>query len=237
MAIKAVLFDKDGTLFDFHRTWSDWAETFLTEQAGGDRAQARRLGAAVGFDIEARTFDQDSVLIAATPRDIAARLLPYLPGASPSALITRMNTLSATAPQAAAAPLVPLLEDLRARGLNLGVATNDMVAPARAHLEQAGVLHLFDHVLGCDSGHGAKPQPGMLRAFAALVGSDPAEVVMVGDSPHDLIAARTAGMTALGVLTGMASRRQLSALADAVLPSIARLPNWLDARLPAVSAA
>jgi phosphoglycolate phosphatase len=51
---------------------------------------------------------------------------------------------------------------------------------------------------------------------------------MVGDSLHDLDAARRAGMAAVGVLTGTAIHEVLEPLADIVLPDITHLPAWLD---------
>jgi len=69
----------------------------------------------------------------------------------------------------------------------------------------------------------------MLLAACALSGATPARTLMVGDSPHDMEAARAAGMVPVAVLTGPARRPQLEPLARAVLPSIAALPRWLDA--------
>jgi len=54
-------------------------------------------------------------------------------------------------------------------------------------------------------------------------------VVMVGDSTHDLIAGRAAGMACVGVLTGTAVEGDLAPFADAVLPDIGHLPGWLIA--------
>ena len=56
----------------------------------------------------------------------------------------------------------------------------------------------------------------------------PERVVMVGDSTHDLLAGRAAGMQTLGVLTGIAERPELAPLADAVLPDIGHIPAWLE---------
>ena len=50
---------------------------------------------------------------------------------------------------------------------------------------------------------------------------------MVGDSRHDLIAGRAAGMRTIGVLTGMARAEDLADLADVVLPDIGHIPVWL----------
>ena len=225
--IRAILFDKDGTLFDFHATWAAWTHGLMLDLASGDAARAEALGRISGYDMATRQFAKASPVIAGTPEEIAEVLLPHLPGMSPLALVARMNALAAEAPQAEAVPLAPLLSQLRAAGLRLGVATNDGEAPARAHLEAAGVAAFFDFVAGFDSGHGAKPGPGPLLAFADRLGLHPASVAMVGDSPHDLVAGRAAGMVAVAVLTGIATRADLAPLADVVLPDIGHLPGWL----------
>ena len=51
---------------------------------------------------------------------------------------------------------------------------------------------------------------------------------MVGDSAHDLIAGRAAGMRTLAVLTGVAGSDELAPLADAVLADIGAIPGWLE---------
>jgi phosphoglycolate phosphatase len=127
-----------------------------------------------------------------------------------------------------AVPLRPLLSALRGRGLRLGVATNDSEAPARQHLANHGITDCFDFISGYDSGHGAKPGPGMCLAFASQLGLDPARVAMVGDSRHDLEAGRAAGMRVVAVLTGVARREDLEPHADVVLPDIGAIPDWLS---------
>jgi phosphoglycolate phosphatase len=228
VTISAILFDKDGTLFRFDATWEAWACAFLIRATGGEPERAAFLGAQIGFDLAARRFRPDSIVIAGTPAEVADVLEPHLPELSRGALIDMLNEEAEVAPQAEATPLVPLFDGLRARGLRLGVATNDAEGPARAHLNAAGVSGHFDFVAGFDSGHGAKPSPGQLLAFARAVGVAPDRVAMVGDSTHDLIAGRNAGMVTVGVLTGMAGAQDLRPFADAVLPDIGHLPDWLD---------
>lgn len=236
-SIQAIIFDKDGTLFDFEATWSSWARSLLLDLSAGDTARAEVLGEAIGFDFARSRFEDGSLVIAGTPGEIAEALLPHVPGASPLTLVARMNALAAVAPQAEAVPLAPLLGALRGQGLRLGVATNDAEGPARAHLEGAGVLTMFDFIAGFDSGHGAKPAPGQLLAFAEQMGLRPAQVAMVGDSRHDLHAARAAGMAAVAVLSGIADRAELQPHADVVLPDIGHLPDWLGTRQGAAQAA
>lgn len=228
-AIKGVLFDKDGTLFHFGATWEAWAASFLL-RLGGSAAAAHQLGQVIGFDHHARRFASDSLVIAGTADEVAAALLPHVRGISRGDLLALINEEAENAPQAETVPLVPYLTGLRAQGLVLGVATNDAEKPARAHLHQAGITDLFDFVAGYDSGHGGKPQSGQMLAFARASGLAPADIVMVGDSTHDLIAGRAAGMPCVAVLTGMAGRDVLAPLADAVLEDIGGLPGWIAAR-------
>jgi len=225
--ISAILFDKDGTLFDFRSSWGAFAADLLARLAR-DAAHRADLGRAMGYDPVTGQFACDSIMIAATTDEIAAAMLPHLPGIDADDLVDLLNTLSVSALMHPAVPLRPVLDGLRARGLRLGVATNDTEAPARSHLDAAGIRDLFDFVAGCDSGHGAKPEPGMLLAFARSQGLQPARVAMVGDSRHDLIAARRAGMWAVAVLTGVAGRAELAPHADVVLADIGALEAWLD---------
>lgn len=67
----------------------------------------------------------------------------------------------------------------------------------------------------------------MLLAFARHCNLTPAQVLMVGDSRHDLIAGRAAGMATLAVLTGVAGAADLADLADAVRPDIGHIPELL----------
>jgi phosphoglycolate phosphatase len=231
--LRAIIFDKDGTLFDFHETWSSWAADALLHLAGGDGALAMRLADAVGFDLMLRQFHPDSPAVAGTSAQIAVLLAPHLPGWREEQILLELHGRASTVALAQAAPLAPLLDWLAARHLVLGLATNDSEEGARGHLGEAGVLSHFDLVLGYDSGFGAKPDPGMLLAFCDQFGFAPHEVAMVGDSLHDLHAGRAAGMRTIGVLTGMAQAEDLGPLSDRVLPHVGHLPDWVsEQRLP-----
>ena len=225
---QGLIFDKDGTLFEFSATWEAWAQAFLLRITDGDRARAAHIGTAIGFDFANRKFSEKSVVIAGTPDDVALALAPHFPDLDRDAMLAFIDAEATMAPQVEAVPLVPYLSALRAGGLKLGVATNDSEGAAMAHLHRADVVELFDFIAGFDSGHGAKPEAGQLNAFCAQTGCDPSRVAMVGDSTHDLRAGRAAGMHCIAVLTGMALRADLAPYADVVLPDIGHIPEWLS---------
>ncbi len=225
--IKGIIFDKDGTLFDFNATWGAWARTMLEVETEGDPILFAQLADSLGYDVANARFFPHSLVIAATAGDVADRILTVLPELDRSALLERMNATTAEVEQIEATPLVDYFAALRHGGFHLGIATNDAEMPARRHLERAGVTEYFDFIAGYDSGHGAKPEAGQLYAFCDATGLTPDACAMVGDSTHDLHAGRAAGMRTIGVLTGPAPIEELAPFADVVLPSIAEIPNWL----------
>lgn len=223
MRVDGIIFDKDGTLFDFQATWTAPFTALLDELAAGDaHAEAAEV---LGFDVAAGRFRADSLVIASTTGEVAWALAPVL-AREPREIIEMMDRIGATARQVPAVPLLPCLTALRGHG-PIGLVTNDSEAPARTHLAEAGVIELFDFIAGYDSGFGAKPAPGQLLAFSEAMDLHPERVLMVGDSRHDLLAARAAGMVPVGVLTGVADKAELEDLAEAVLPDIGHLADWI----------
>lgn len=228
LQIAGILFDKDGTLFDFQASWGPWGLNLINELANHDPGVAADLADRIGYDLTSSTFHADSLSVAGTVSDQAAALTPALPHMSEVSLIEYLTVAATRATMAPAVPLAPLLDDLRVREMTLGVATNDAEQAAHRHIANAGIADRFDFVAGYDSGYGAKPDPGMCRAFADAHDLAPDTVVMVGDSTHDLQAGRAAGMQVVAVLTGTATHDDLAPFADAVLPDIGHLPAWLD---------
>lgn len=225
--IKGIIFDKDGTLFDFNATWGAWTCRMLLSETGGDPVLFDRLADALGYDAQNSVFRPESIVIASTASETADRILTVIPDQDKGALLGRMNATASEVEQVEAVDLVPYFSDLKERGLSLGIATNDSEAPARRHLERSGVTHLFDFIAGYDSGYGGKPAPGQLLAFCEETRLTPDVCVMVGDSTHDLHAGQAAGMRTIGVLTGPAPLDELAPFADVVLPTIGDIPRWL----------
>lgn len=231
--IAGILFDKDGTLFDFERSWAAIIRALIDEIAP-DFATAARLAETGGFDLATGRFAAGSPLVAGTNAEIAALWAPLSPGLVPDDIVARLDA-AAHAAFADPAKLVPTVPDLgghlgalRQAGYRLGLATHDSERAARRQLAGVGALVHFDFIAGYDSGHGAKPGPGMLTAFARATGLAPAAIAVVGDSRHDLDMARRGGAgLAVGVLTGPAEAGELAPFADHVIASIADLPALL----------
>lgn len=226
MKFKGILFDKDGTLFDFQKTWNSWSAEMIEHFSAGDPGQRRAIAETVGYDLVRQEFYPDSIVIAGTNRQVAECVTKVVPRYSVEEVEEFLMQSSLTAQVSEATPLIPFFQRLKQNGLKLGVMTNDTEAGARAHLASVGALELLDFVAGFDSGFGAKPAPGPLLAFVKAMGLSQDQAVMVGDSTHDLIAGRAAGMHTIGVLTGLAQGSELAPYADSILPDISHIPDY-----------
>lgn len=227
MRAKALLFDKDGTLLDFQRTWAPWSLHVVDLLSDGDHELAARMDAAWGLDRGSQRILADSIVIAGTVAEVGATIGHFRPDMSPAEVIAFLDETGAKAPAAPVLPLNGFLDQLVALGIHFGVATNDSEAVAHAQLGSLGVAHRFDFIAGYDSGFGGKPAPGMCLAYVNHVGLNASDIAMVGDSVHDLEAGRAAGMQTVAVLTGVANREELAPFADWVLPDVGHLVDWL----------
>lgn len=231
MAIRGILFDKDGTLIDFHKTWHAIGDRLALEAAGGDRGKADDLMDLAGYDVAAGRFRGDSVFAAGTNADIVALWYAAAPLAERETRVKHFDRLTAAEGARSAVPLegVPAaLRILHGQGYKLGVATNDSEGGARQTIEAIGIADLFVAAYGYDSVARPKPAPDAIHAFCALTGLAPDEIAMVGDNRHDLEMARAgrAGL-AVGVLSGTGTQERLAPLADVVLSSVRDLPSFL----------
>ena len=232
MPLKALLFDKDGTLIHFNQTWHPAALSVMRTQTRGDAAALAKLARALDYDLESRSFRKGASFVAGTWADYGAPWAAALGLENNKQFERDTNILLNRAGIEALAPVgnpLKILEQLSELGLALGVATNDVEFAARAQCHALGLTDMLNYVAGCDSGHGAKPHPGMVLAFASALQLPAQHVGMVGDSTHDMQAAREAGAIAIAVLTGPATREEIEPFADHILNSIDELPDFVTA--------
>lgn len=102
-------------------------------------------------------------------------------------------------------PLFPGLKDaighLREQGVRLGIATGKSQRGVRLLMEREGLADVFDTIQTADT-HPSKPHPSMIETAMAETGATARETMMIGDTTYDMVMARQAGVTALGVAWG-----------------------------------
>jgi len=239
--LEGLLFDKDGTLVDFDATWGPAVHAVMRRLAHGDRRRLELLMEASHFvEADGRLLPSSPLVAGSTSEwgPVWAEILAcpadeaFYCEVDDALHLHGLETLTPIGEPAA------LFARLAARGVALGIATNDSEASARAQARALGLEALCPFVVGYDSGHGSKPEPGMISAFVAHSGLAPHQIGMIGDSTHDLHAARAAGVVAIAVLTGprlAAARAEVEPHADHVVGSITELEDLLD-RLSAKAA-
>ena len=205
--VRAVVFDLDGTLIDsvpdiaaaLNRCLTDEGHAPLTDAAvaklvgGGARELvARALGAAT------RAADIDRVhadFLAHYDAEPVIRTRLY-PGAR------------------------ELLSELHDAGLPLAICTNKPQPLTNLILASLDLTRFFATVWGAVQGQPLKPDAACLRRLCEVLGTRPAETIMIGDSHTDVDAAQAAGCPSIVVGHGYEQRPLGSLGADAVVAGL-----------------
>jgi len=232
MKYQGIVFDKDGTLLDFNKTWLPIYLYAAQEFAEGNNQLADRLLTQHGFTAAQGRFIGGSLLAAGNNRQIAeAWAIQIGKTDQVEAISRRLNEIFhdlGSEHATAVDGLTDTLTQLKQAGHKLGVATADSHQGIINTLQAFNVLGQFDFLAGYDSGHGIKPEAGMVLAFCDEMGLAVETVVVVGDNRHDIEMGRNAGAgLCVGVLTGTSTRDDLEDIADIVFDDISALPGLL----------
>lgn len=225
-SIEGLLFDKDGTLLDYSANWPPINREAGLLAAAGDAALAATLLRAAGADPTSGDALPDSMLAAGNTTELARLWRAAGSPVAESDLAKRLDRLfqSAVARMVPVCDVATLFGRLRRRGLKLGVASSDSAAAVTATAAQFRIADTLAFSCGYDSGHGAKPGPGMALAFCAAAGLTPGRIAVIGDSRHDMEMGRSAGAALrIAVLTGAGTRETLTPHCDLCLGSIAEI--------------
>ena len=229
-SIKGVLFDKDGTLVDYHRTWSPINRAAAAFAACGDPVLAERLLDIAGMSSATGITRPDSLFAAGNTVEIAQAWSEAGCPIGVRALTEALDRLFVDGAETSVpvTNLSHLLTRLQESGLVIGIASSDSQAAIHKLVDRFALRDLVDFIAGYDSGYGTKPESGMLLAFCKAVGIDPAETAVVGDNLHDMnmAAAGGAGLR-IAVLTGTGTRETLGASCNFCLPSIETIESVL----------
>jgi phosphoglycolate phosphatase-like HAD superfamily hydrolase len=225
--LRLVLFDVDGTLI---------------------RADGAGRGSLVAAFAETYRLDPERVADAAGRVDFRGRLDPWihrqtarLLGLDPAegfeamvaSYLRHLRELLERRPARVLPGVNRLLEALRKRGDALGLLTGNLRAGAREKLASCGLAGLFpEGAFGEDGSERPALGPVALRRFEARLGRrlDPAAVIVVGDTQHDVATARANGFVAVAVATGWTALDELRACDPDVL--LEDLSRWDEGLLP-----
>ena len=120
-----------------------------------------------------------------------------------------------------------MLQDLKARGHLLGVATGKSRRGLDDALRTSELRGMFDATRTADE-TASKPDPRMLRELMDAFQLEPRRTLMIGDTTHDLLLAANAGAASVGVSYGAHDHETFAAFEPRfVAHSTAELHGWL----------
>lgn len=124
---------------------------------------------------------------------------------------------------------VDVVAGLAKRGHPIGIVTAKVETGAYRTLTLTGLLPHVQAIVGADSCANAKPHPEPVLLALEKLGVPASRAILVGDSPHDVAAAKAAGARAVAALWGACTRDALAAAgADWFLADIRELPALVD---------
>jgi len=207
-----IVFDWDGTLFDSAAVITD-----CIQQAARDMAlpvpDRRTASHVIGLGLHESLRHALPELRQENYAEFLALYRGYF--------LEREDTLSLF-------PGVPeLLSELKQRGYQLAVATGKPRRGLDRALQASGIGPLFAASRCGDETH-PKPHPAMLLELLAKLQLGAPQMLMIGDTSHDLVMAASAGVDAVAVTYGAHPEDSLRAFAPrACVSSVVELRQWL----------
>ncbi|MEN3006082.1 MAG: HAD family hydrolase [Candidatus Methanosuratincola petrocarbonis] len=130
-------------------------------------------------------------------------------------------------------PLFPeakkVLDDLRMRGIVMGIVTTRSAKEAEYVLKRHSIDEYFKIVVSRDIVKRGKPHPDPILFALRRLGYNPDQAVMVGDMPTDIEAGKAAGTKTVALAVGIFNDALRESGADVVATSLQELPRLIEA--------
>ena len=206
--MKLIVFDFDGLILDTEvPVYDAWQELYGEH---GHALPFEQWAQCIGT---ADTFDPCVDLAERVGRVLNAESLRTRHRAMTDALIAAQNVLPG---------VVELLDEARAMGVAVGVASSSSRGWVEGHLYRLGLLDRFQAIRCAGDVPRVKPDPALYRAVLDATGVRASDAVALEDSPNGVMAAKRAGMACVAVPNALTARLDLSA-ADLRLASLAEV--------------
>jgi len=218
--IRAVGFDMDGTFMDTHVDYKRLADTIcdaLIEVGIPEDAIDRSRGSKTEIDCGVQWLRKNGR---------ANRIPDMIRRVGNAATGVELENAGSAKPFPGS---LELLDRLNAMGYKTGILTRGGHDYATRVLRDAGVLDRFDTVVARDDypEEQAKPSPKSIYNLGNLMGVVPREILYLGDSSIDWMAAHGAGARFIGVLSGGSTYSDWMAL-DKNIETVDSVRSLLD---------
>jgi pyrophosphatase PpaX len=179
-----VLFDLDGTVIDSGAIILASMRHAVETVVGGEWTDQELMKAVGGAGLEAQ-------MAALDPNQVDELVRVYRAHNAPL-----HDTLEYCA------DIDVVLPELKERGHRLGIVTAKRRVTVELAFARLPIEHLFETVVGGDETVNHKPDPEPLLLALERLGASARDAAYVGDSPFDMLAAKAAGLYAIGVSWG-----------------------------------
>lgn len=227
--LKAILFDKDGTLIELGETWDEPSVEVVDLLLGRkvlSATERKRMDRLLGIN-ESRTGLIPNSLFATGSIEEQADILAEYLNEDPKELAHFIESHYLNYIQHAKMPAklmsgsIEVLKAL-AKDYILGVVTNDNRSITMVTLERTGLLDYMSFV-ACADDFGPKPKPDALHVFAQEYEVSLDEIAYVGDSSIDMAYGQLT-QAAIGLAIDDAHLAHLEE-ADYIIRSLEELPE------------
>ena len=225
--IRAILFDKDGTLLKFTEGWVDSIVGFLENKILDDKKK-RKLFKEIGIR-EDGGVEENSILSSETAMDLAIIFSKYLDedldeiyGELDDHLLRYLKENNKFIRETC--DLRNLFEALRDRGILIGIFTSDNYRQAKYSMDYLGLDSFIDFYAAADI-YKKKPNKESLEVFKKKYSLEDQEIIIVGDSRVDMVFGEDT--VKVGVLCGTGSREMLAKYTDNIVDDPSQVLKFL----------
>lgn len=225
--IRAILFDKDGTLLQFTEGWVDSIVGFLEDKILDDnkkREAFREIGIREDGGVE-----ENSILSSETAMDLAIIFSKYLDEDLDEIyrelddhLLNYLKKNNKFIRETC--DLRKLFEALRDRKILIGIFTSDNYRQAKYSMDYLGLDSFIDFYAAADI-YKKKPNKESLEVFKKKYSLGDQEIIIVGDSRVDMVFGEDT--VKVGVLCGTGSREMLAKYTDNIVDDPSQVLKFL----------
>lgn len=227
MAIKWLLFDKDGTLIQFDKSWVKLGIRLVNDVCDHFEIEQRsEIYDAIG--IEGDAFRPGSVMASGSLEQMARIFNDYTDTETYDWVSMRSQQLIDTRiPESELFPGVrETLNKLKALGFHLAIVTSDNAHGVSHFLSATGLEEMFACVISTNGDNYEKPDSRLLAPLWSH-GVKGEEMVMIGDTDLDMETGRQANcIKNIGVRTGLGQEATFEE-ADIVLDDVTQVIDYL----------
>jgi phosphoglycolate phosphatase len=237
-SLKGIIFDKDGTLFDYAQVWGEVLAQSITEAftvlGKPDHEEAKKaMLRMLGIDHEGKTIPKGLVFTHRKDRILCRFMLfcaryrinalkafkTYEENVRNSELLIKEKLMSMDF--SVQQELFSLLKECN---YSIGIITSDTISSTHLFLRQMGLDDMVDFISARDSDYKRKPNPEAFDFFCSKFNLQSNEVAVVGDTGTDMKFAKNskAGYR-IALLSGSNNKKLLQKTSDVLYGDISSL--------------